>query len=111
MAWSVSEKKAEPRKSTNTKIVELGADEKSSPHKAGQRSATSGRNLGGGMEVLELDFLLGVSLLLLLLSQLSLKFCQLSLKRLLPPETVVFQKFFPACGSRKLGLHGHDYQG
>jgi hypothetical protein len=59
MAWSVGEKKSETKKSTNTKIVELGGEGETMSEESSY-SGRGGRNLGGGMEILELDFLLGV---------------------------------------------------
>lgn len=59
MAWGVADKKDETKKSTNTKIVELGV----AGANMGEDSVVKGkgaRNLAGGMEMLELDFLLGV---------------------------------------------------
>ena len=60
MAWGVSEKKPEVKKSTGTKIVELGGNEGSGGEAAMEKKTRGQRNLAGGMEMLELDFLLGV---------------------------------------------------
>ena len=57
MAWSVGEKKDEAKKAPVRKIVELR------PSVADSSSETAGgkgRDLAGGMEMLELDFLLSV---------------------------------------------------
>jgi len=59
MAWDAGNKKVETKKSTNTKIVELGG----ASGDMSEESAVKGkgaRSLAGGMEMLELDFLLGV---------------------------------------------------
>ena len=56
MAWSVGEKKGDTKRATMDKVVELR-----SPVKAPSSDSAGGeRDLGGGMEMLELDFLLGV---------------------------------------------------
>ena len=60
MAWGVGEKKAEVKKSTGTRIVELGGTEEMTGEAGMEKKTRAGRNLGGGMEMLEMDFLLGV---------------------------------------------------
>ncbi|UCF00250.1 MAG: hypothetical protein JSV82_04040 [Planctomycetota bacterium] len=55
MAWSVEEKKGETRKTATGKVVEV----RSSVKEPSARAAMD-RDLASGMEVLELDFLLGV---------------------------------------------------
>ncbi len=60
MAWGVGEKKLEIRKSTGTRIVELGGTQESSGEEVMEKKTRAGRNLAGGMDLLELDFLLGV---------------------------------------------------
>jgi hypothetical protein len=60
MTWGVSERKLEVRKSTGTRIVELGGTEETGGEAAMEKKAKAGRNLAGGMDLLELDFLLGV---------------------------------------------------
>jgi len=55
MAWSVEEKKAETKRTGPGKIAEVQALGKSVGGEGGKA-----RDLGGGMEMLELDFLLGV---------------------------------------------------
>jgi hypothetical protein len=60
MAWGVGEKKLEVRRSTGTRIVELGGTEEAGGETAMEKKTRAGRNLGGGMDLLELDFLLGV---------------------------------------------------
>ena len=67
MAWSVGEKKGETKKTGASKVVELrpsGRD--ASGDVAGQQklkdeaARVKGKDLAGGMEILELDFLLGI---------------------------------------------------
>ena len=61
MAWGIGDKKMEARRSTNTRIVELGGTTEETSGEAGMEKKTrAGRNLAGGMEMLEMDFLLGV---------------------------------------------------
>jgi len=60
MAWGVGEKRIEVRKSTGTKIVELGGTEGTGEESAMEKKTKAQRNLAGGMDLLELDFLLGV---------------------------------------------------
>ncbi|MGA2171681.1 MAG: hypothetical protein ABSG82_01535 [Sedimentisphaerales bacterium] len=60
MAWGVGERKLEVRKSTGTRIVELGGMEEAGGEAAMEKKTRAGRNLAGGMDLLELDFLLGV---------------------------------------------------
>jgi len=60
MAWGVGEKKPEVRKSTGTRIVELGGVQDTGEEAAMEKKTRAGRNLAGGMDLLELDFLLGV---------------------------------------------------
>ncbi len=60
MAWGVGEKKPEVKKSTGTRIVELGGNEGTGGEAAMEKRTKAQRNLAGGMEMLELDFLLGV---------------------------------------------------
>jgi hypothetical protein len=60
MAWGVGERKIEVRKSTGTRIVELGGTEETGVEAAMEKKTRAGRNLAGGMEMLEMDFLLGV---------------------------------------------------
>ncbi len=67
MAWSVGEKKGETKKTEASKVVELRPSAKdASGDVAGQQKPKGesdregGRDLAGGMEMLELDFLLSV---------------------------------------------------
>jgi len=67
MAWSVGEKKGETKKAEASKVVELRPSAKdASGDVAGQQKPkgesdrVGGRDLAGGMEMLELDFLLSV---------------------------------------------------
>ncbi len=67
MAWSVGEKKGETKKAEASKVVALSPSAKdASGDVAGQEkpkselAAERGRDLAGGMEMLELDFLLSV---------------------------------------------------
>ncbi len=67
MAWSVGEKKGETKKAEASKVVELHPSAKgASGDVAGQQKPKGGsdreggRDLAGGMEMLELDFLLSV---------------------------------------------------
>jgi hypothetical protein len=61
MAFGIGDRKIEVRRNTGTKIVELGGE---SQEPAGEpvmeKKTRSGRNLGAGMDLLEMDFLLGV---------------------------------------------------
>jgi len=61
MAWTVGDKKVEARRSTNTRIVELGgAEQEGGAGHNVEKKMKGTRNLAGGMEMLELEFLLGV---------------------------------------------------
>ena len=67
MAWSVGEKKGETKKTEASKVVELRPSAKdASGDVAGQQKPKGGsdreggRDLAGGMEMLELDFLLSI---------------------------------------------------
>ncbi len=57
MAWSIEDKKTETRKTTAGKVVEVRPSVKGSPAKV---ELNRDRDLASGMEVLELEFLLGV---------------------------------------------------
>jgi len=57
MAWSVGEKKAEPKRMGPNKVVEMRPSANSA---AAETKPGKERDLAGGMEMLELDFLLGV---------------------------------------------------
>jgi hypothetical protein len=59
MAWGVGEKRMEIRR-TGPKVVELGQAQETPGEAAMEKKTRAGRNLGGGMEMLEMDFLLGV---------------------------------------------------
>jgi hypothetical protein len=59
MAWGVGERKLEIRR-TGPKVVELGAVQETQGEEVMEKKTKAGRNLAGGMEMLELDFLLGV---------------------------------------------------
>lgn len=58
MAWSVGEKKVEAKRTGPGKVVEMRPSEKNSSEEEAKESKE--RNLAGGMELLELDFLLSV---------------------------------------------------
>jgi len=58
MVWNVGEKKVETKRTGPGKVVEMRPSEKNSSEEAAKES--KGRNLTGGMELLELDFLLSV---------------------------------------------------
>jgi len=61
MAWSVGEKKGETKGASTSKIVEMHPSVKDIGGEAKTRDELGReRELGGGMEMLELDFLLGV---------------------------------------------------
>jgi hypothetical protein len=60
MAWGVGERKIELRKGPGSKIVTLGGIEDAGGETAMEKKTRAGRNLAGGMDLLELDFLLGV---------------------------------------------------
>jgi hypothetical protein len=59
MAWGVGERKLEIRR-TGPKVVELGSVQETPGEELMEKKTKAGRNLAGGMEMLELDFLLGV---------------------------------------------------
>jgi hypothetical protein len=59
MNWG-AERKLEVRRSTGTRIVEMGGSEETSGEAVMEKKSRAGRNLAGGMEMLEMDFLLGV---------------------------------------------------
>jgi len=59
MAWGVGERKLEIRR-TGPKVVELGSAQEAQGEEVMEKKTKAGRNLAGGMEMLELDFLLGV---------------------------------------------------
>jgi hypothetical protein len=60
MAWGVGERKLELRKGPGNKVVPLGGAEETGGEAAMEKKTRAGRNLAGGMEMLEMDFLLGV---------------------------------------------------
>lgn len=60
MAFGIGDRKIEVRKSTGTRIVELGAAEETAGEATMEKKPRTGRNLAGGMDLLEMDFLLGV---------------------------------------------------
>jgi hypothetical protein len=62
MAFGIGDRKIEVRKSTGTRIVELGGAEETatSGEVTMEKKTRTGRNLAGGMDLLEMDFLLGV---------------------------------------------------
>jgi len=57
MAWSIEDKKTEVRKTASGKVVEVRSSVKGPPAKV---ELDRDRDLASGMEVLELEFLLGV---------------------------------------------------
>ena len=60
MAFGIGDRKIEVRKSTGTRIVELGGAEETTGEVTMEKKQRTGRNLAGGMDLLEMDFLLGV---------------------------------------------------
>jgi hypothetical protein len=61
MTWGVGEKKVDARRSSAGRIVELGGPAQETAGEVSmERKPRTARNLAGGMEVLELEFLLGV---------------------------------------------------
>jgi len=60
MAFGIGDRKIEVRKSTGTRIVELGGTDQTTGEETMEKKTRGTRNLGGGMEMLEMDFLLGV---------------------------------------------------
>jgi hypothetical protein len=60
MAFGIGDRKIEVRKSTGTRIVELGAAEETAGEVTMEKKTRGARNLAGGMDLLEMDFLLGV---------------------------------------------------
>ena len=57
MAWSVGEKKTELKRTGPNKVVEMRS---SANNAAAEAKSSKERDLAGGMEMLEMDFLLGV---------------------------------------------------
>ena len=57
MAWNANDKKTETKRTGPGKVVEVRGPGKST---AEGRGSGRDRDLGGGMEMLEMDFLLGV---------------------------------------------------
>ena len=60
MAFGIGDRRIEVRRSTSTKIVELGGTEETAGEATMEKKTRGSRNLAGGMEMLEMDFLLGV---------------------------------------------------
>jgi hypothetical protein len=60
MAFGIGDRRIEVRKSTGTRIVELGVAEETTGEATMEKKTRTGRNLAGGMDLLEMDFLLGV---------------------------------------------------
>jgi len=60
MAWGVGERKVDLRKGPGGKVVPLGEAEESGGETTMEKKTRAQRNLAGGMDLLELDFLLGV---------------------------------------------------
>jgi len=60
MAFGIGDRRIEVRKSTGTRIVELGGAEETAGEVMMEKKTRTGRNLAGGMDLLEMDFLLGV---------------------------------------------------
>jgi hypothetical protein len=60
MAWGVGEKKIDIRRGPGSRIVELGGTQETTGDAVMEKKTRAGRNLAGGMDLLELDFLLGV---------------------------------------------------
>ena len=60
MAFGLGDRRVELRRNTGSKIVELGAEHESTGESAMEKKTRAGRNLAGGMDMLEMDFLLGV---------------------------------------------------
>jgi len=60
MAFGIGDRKIEVRRSTGTRIVELGGTDQTTGEETMEKKTRGTRNLGGGMEMLEMDFLLGV---------------------------------------------------
>jgi len=62
MAWSVGERKSEVKKTTMGKVTELrpSAETAGQEKPKGESAKERARDLAGGMEILELDFLLSI---------------------------------------------------
>jgi hypothetical protein len=60
MAWGVGERKVDLRKGPGGKVVPLGEAEETGGEKAMEKKTRAQRNLAGGMDLLDLDFLLGI---------------------------------------------------
>ena len=60
MAWGVGEKKLDIRKGPGGKVVPLGVKDIAGGAAKMEKKTQAQRNLAGGMDLLELDFLLGI---------------------------------------------------
>jgi hypothetical protein len=60
MAWGVGERKLDQRKGPIGKVVPLDGAEENAGETAMEKKTKAQRNLAGGMDLLEIDFLLGV---------------------------------------------------
>jgi len=60
MAWGVGERKLDLRKGPGGKVVPLDGAEENAGETVMEKKTKAQRNLAGGMDLLELDFLLGV---------------------------------------------------
>jgi hypothetical protein len=60
MAFGIGDRRIEVRRNPGNKLVELGSTQETSGEEAMEKKTRTGRNLAGGMDILEMDFLLGV---------------------------------------------------
>jgi hypothetical protein len=60
MAWGVGERKLDLRKGPGGKVVPLDEAQETAGETTMEKKTKAQRNLAGGMDLLELDFLLGV---------------------------------------------------
>lgn len=60
MAFGIGDRRIDVRRNTSNKIVDLNAEQESAGEEAMEKKPRTGRNLAGGMDMLEMDFLLGV---------------------------------------------------
>lgn len=60
MAWGVGERKLDQRKGPGGKVVPLDGAQETAGETTMEKKTRAQRNLAGGMDLLEIDFLLGV---------------------------------------------------
>jgi hypothetical protein len=60
MAFGIGDRRIDIRRNPGSKVVELGGTQETSGEEAMEKKTRTGKNLAGGMDILEMDFLLGV---------------------------------------------------